>query len=254
MANFDFSSLATTSGVASSHKLRPFDIYNVKFEEAKLDQVEAKVGVNAGKVFDVLKVRFSGDEGFYEESIFLPIMDSQAERQANNWGGLQPSEFDKLKMFVAHTCKVINPAGFAAFQQALASGKSIEGDCKTVSKKLAEVCVNILNKNKGKKVALKLAGYKDKNGTVRASLPYYTAINQKGVEYVNNNFLADLEVEKPETLSFTASEMKKKAEFENMKPTEMPANPADTLDITSDTKTVPSEDNSDLLNLIDSGI
>lgn len=259
MANFDLSALAHTSGNAASNLLRPYSITNVEFTEASLEQIEAKHGENAGKLFDVVKVKFTAPEGSYEETLFLPARETEdRERVSNSWGGQQPSAFDRFQMFVGHVGKNINPEGLVKFQEALAKGDlKIDGDFQSVCKKVAQVFVELLNKKKGHKVALKLVG-RSANGTIRATLPYYTAISKAGEAYISNQFISDLEVANPITLSFKANELKKKAELENIKPTDMTVeNPLSTLDTpANDIATIgastptPSEDNSDLLNLL----
>lgn len=253
MATFSISGIGTMSGHASNRTLKPFEVHNVKFEEAKIEQVEIKNGTEKGSMKDVLKVRFSNDFGYYEETIFLPSQDEDATRQANQYGE-NPSNFDNLKVFVIQTASNINPEKTLAFQKAIQDGSiKIEGDIKHVSKSLAEVFVKLVNEKKGHKVNLKLIG-RIKNGQVRTTLPYYAGINKQGEPYPNNNFIADAEVENPNVLTFTAYELKKKAEVEAFTPTTMPNAMSSTKgseDLSSIPSLEPTEDLGDLQQFVD---
>ena len=60
---------ATAGG---NRRLRPWDIYEVKFVEAKYDTIEGKKEENKGQIYEMLVVRFEGEDGYYEERIFNP--------------------------------------------------------------------------------------------------------------------------------------------------------------------------------------
>lgn len=247
MSNFDFSSIAKTTGIASSHILAPYQIHTVKFESIKPEEIEAKSGDNKGKKFKVLKLRFSNTEGYYEETVFLPDEKNPQdfERQANSWGGQSASAFDRFKMFIAATAKAINPDGFAQLQKLSQEGKITNIDT------LVKAYVKILSAKAGRdNLALKLVG-RNSNGQVRASLPYYCNIGKDGVEYLSNNFISDLSAEKHPELSFTANEQKNKAAMESLQPTNM-TTPVDPIAAVANNTNGAEEDASDLLGMIDS--
>lgn len=207
MSNFSFNSLANTTGVASDKRLRPYTINKVKFVEAKVDILHSE---KTGQDYDILKVRWEGEQGFYEENLFLPGTSGQdVERQPNQWGGEQPSAADRAMMFFAHCLGVLNPDGFAKLKKVVGQAKNF--------KDVATMTAKLLNEKKGIECYLKLAG-RTNNGFVFASLPFYTAISKDSHDaYVNNNFLS-----LKDDLAFTLNEEKKRQEFENAKPTPAP--------------------------------
>jgi hypothetical protein len=209
MSNFSFSSLANTTGVASDKRLRPYTISKVKFTEAKVDVIHSEKN---NTDYDVLKVRFDSDAGFYEENLFLPsTTGSDIERQPNNWGGESPSNADRAMMFFAHTLSVINHDGFEKLKKVIGKAKNF--------KDVATIVAKFLMEKKDTECYLKLCG-RTNNGVVYACLPFYTAISKdSGDAYVNNNFLS-----LKDDLGFTPNEDKKRQEYERAKPTQMPDN------------------------------
>ena len=115
MSNFNFGSLANSTGVASDKRLRAYSINKVKFVEAKLTQIHSEKN---GTDYDVLNVRWENQSGYYEENLFLPGTSGRdVERQPNNWGGEMPSNADRAMMFFAHLLGVLNPDGFAKLKK-----------------------------------------------------------------------------------------------------------------------------------------
>jgi hypothetical protein len=228
MANFSFDSLANATGVASNKRLRPYTISKVKFVEAKVDILHSEKN---NTDYDVLKVRFEGEEGYYEENLFLPSITGQdTERKDNNWGGKNPSNADRAMMFFAHLTSVLNHDGFEKL-------KKVIGKLKTF-KDVATMVAKLLMEKKGTECYLKLCG-RTSNGNVFASLPFYCSISKEsGNVYVSNNFIS-----LKEDLGFTLSEDKKRQEYINAKPTQMQNNSS--LDAVNNVETV---DNSDIDN------
>ena len=66
--NFNLS--ATPSVSTSKPRLKPYEIHRVKLAEAKVETLKGKKDPDA--VYEILKVRFENNEGYYEESIFFP--------------------------------------------------------------------------------------------------------------------------------------------------------------------------------------
>lgn len=234
MSNFNFgSALANTNGVASDKRLKPYTINKVKFIEAKLDIIHSEKN---SQDYDVLKVRWDGEQGFYEENLFLPSTSGQdVERQPNQWGGEQPSAADRTMMFFAHCLGVINKEGFEKLKKVVGNAKNF--------KDVATMVAKLLNEKKNCDCYLKLAG-RNSNGVVYASLPFYTAISKDGEPYVSNNFLS-----LKDDLAFTPSEDKKRTEVANAKPT--PA-PVSMLDAATDNSDLDSAAQDDLTDLLDS--
>lgn len=204
MSGFNFGTvIANTTGVAADKRLRAYTISKVKFVDSKVDVLHSEKN---GQDYDILKVRFEGEQGYYEENLFLPQTSGQdVERTPNAWGRENPSAADRTMMFFAHVLGVLNPDGLNKL-------KTIIGKFKTF-KEVATVVSKLLNDKKGTTCYLKLCG-RENAGVVYASLPFYAQINKDGEAYVSNNFLS-LE----DNLAFSPSEDKKRKEFENAKPT-----------------------------------
>lgn len=236
MANFSFDSLANVTGVASDKRLRPYSINKVKFVDAKVDKLHSEK--NGGQDYDVFKIRFEGEHGYYEENIFLPATSGRdTERTSNNWGGENPSNCDRVMMFFAHTLSVINHDGFEKLKKVISKAKTFI--------EVGTIVAKFLMEKKGTEVYLKLAG-RNTNGTVYASLPFYTAINKDSHEaYVNNNFLS-----LKDDLSFTANEDNKRREYENAKPTEMKNDTSIDVVSTSDNSDIDAATADDLTSML----
>lgn len=234
MSNFNFNPLANSTGVASDKRLRAYTINKVKFVEAKVDVIHSE---KKDQDYDVLKVRWEGEQGYYEENFFLPSTSGQdVERQPNQWGGEQPSNADRAMMFFAHCLGVLNPEGFAKLKKVVGQAKNF--------KDVATMTAKLLNEKKGIECYLKLAG-RVTNGVTYASLPFYTAISKESHDaYINNNFLS-----LKDDLAFTLNEDKKRQEFENAKPTTM--SPASEVEgLTGDNSDIEGASQDELNNLL----
>jgi hypothetical protein len=217
MAEFNFGSLANTQAVSNvQQRLKPWNIYNVKFTGARIDVIQGKKDPNA--TYNILKVRFDGEDGYYEESIFFPKEgDDQRPMYTSKDGHEYPgaSSFDRTMTFIAQVSEVLNPEGWKKLQAASVRFKSFDD--------VAKAFIAILDKVKGKETKLKLVG-KTKDNQVQAVLPKFVAIDKQGNKFTCDNFIGD-------KLFFSAYEESKKAEYENAKPTAMPSKPAENLEI-----------------------
>ena len=211
MSTFNFGSLATTQPTSSIQQhLKPWDIYDVKFSGARVETITGKKDPNA--TYTILKVRFDGEDGYYEESIFYPQPgddDRPEKTAADGHKYATPSKFDRSMMFIAQVAGVLNPEGFKKMQAASSKFKSFDD--------VVTAFITVTNAAKGKETKLKLVGYTDKNGKVQTCLPRFVAINTQGEAFCCDNFLGD-------KLFFSAYEEGKKAEYLNAKPTTMPKN------------------------------
>lgn len=71
MSEFNFGSLATTQATSNvQQRLKPWNIYDVKFSGARIETIQGKK--DPTQTYTILKVRFDGADGYYEESIFYP--------------------------------------------------------------------------------------------------------------------------------------------------------------------------------------
>lgn len=207
MSDFNFGSLATTQATSNTQqRLKPWGIYSVKFSGARKEVINGKKDPNA--VYEILKVRFDSDEGYYEESIFYPKEGDDKRPTYTSKDGHEyqgASSFDRTMTFIAQVAEVLNPEGFKKMQAASAKFKSFDD--------VVKAFIKITDSVKGKVTNLKLIG-RTQNGNVVAGLPKFVAINKEGEKFTCDNFIGD-------KLFFSAYEESKKAEYSNAKPTTM---------------------------------
>lgn len=207
MSEFNFGSLATTQATSNvQQRLKPWGIYPVKFAGARKETIQGKKDPSA--TYEILKVRFDGEDGYYEESIFYPKdgddqRPTYTSKDGHEYQGA--SSFDRTMTFIAQVAEVLNPEGFRKMQEASSKFKSFDD--------VVKAFITITDKVKGKETKLKLVG-RTQNGNVVAALPKFVAVNKNGEKFTCDNFLGD-------KLFFSAYEETKKAEYLNAKPTEM---------------------------------
>ena len=208
MSEFDFGTLATIQATSNvSYRLKPWGIYPVKFTGARKEVIQGKK--DPSMTYEILKVRFDGEDGYYEESIFYPKPGDKkrpiyTSREGHEYEGA--SSFDRTMTFIAQVAEVLNPEGFKKMQAAVSKFKSFDD--------VVTAFIKITDQVKGKDTNLKLVGKTQKDGTVVAVLPKFVAISKTGEKFTCDNFVGD-------KLFFSAYEEKKKAEYANAKPTDM---------------------------------
>lgn len=206
--SFNFGTLATTQATSNvSYRLKPWGIYPVKFTGARKEVIQGKK--DPSMTYEILKVRFDGEDGYYEESIFYPKPGDEkrpvyTSREGHEYEGA--SSFDRTMTFIAQVAEVLNPEGFKKMQAASSKFKSFDD--------VVTAFIKITDPVKGKDTNLKLVGKTQKDGTVVAVLPKFVAISKTGEKFTCDNFVGD-------KLFFSAYEEKKKAEYANAKPTDM---------------------------------
>lgn len=227
MSEFNFGSLATTQATSNiQQRLKPWDIYPVKFSGARIETIQGRK--DPSQTYTILKVRFDGEDGFYEESIFYPKDGDDVRPEYTSKDGhkyLGASSFDRTMTFIAQVAEVLNPDGFAKMQAASSKFKSFDD--------VAKAFIKITDKAKGKETKLKLVG-RTQNGNLQAALPKFVAVNKQGERFCCDNFLG-------EKLFFSAYEEGKRAEYTNAKPTSMGSEP-ETSNFSVDTAPQGSED------------
>ena len=228
MSEFNFGSLATTQATSNvQQRLKPWGIYPVKFSGARKETIKGKKDPNA--VYEILKVRFDGADGYYEESIFYPKDGDEkrpiyTSKDGHEYQGA--SSFDRTMTFIAQVAEVLNPEGFKKMQAASAKFRSFDD--------VVTAFIKITDSAKGKETNLKLVG-RTQNGNVVASLPKFVAINKNGEKFTCDNFVGD-------KLFFSAYEESKKAEYLSAKPTNMDSGENSTIAKEVDGKSARSED------------
>lgn len=209
MNEFNFGSLATTQAVSNSKpRLKPWGIYPVTFEGARKETIQGRKDPNI--TFEILKVRFEGEDGYYEESIFYPKPEDTKRPVYTSKDGHEyegASSFERTMTFIAQVAEVLNPEGFKKMQAISSGFKSFDD--------VVKAFIKITDPVKGKATNLKLTG-RVKDGNVSAALPKFVAVTKNGEKFTCDNFIGD-------KLFFSAYEEGQKAKYENAKPTEMPA-------------------------------
>lgn len=207
MSEFNFGSLATTQATSNvQQRLKPWGIYPVKFTGARKETIQGKKDPNA--VYDILKVRFEGEDGYYEESIFYPKdgddkRPTYTSKDGHEYQGA--SSFDRTMTFIAQVAEVLNPEGFKKMQELSSKFRSFDDVVKTF--------IKVTDAAKGKETHLKLVG-RTQNGNIVPGLPKFVAVNKNGEKFTCDNFIGD-------KLFFSAYEETKKAEYASAKPTTM---------------------------------
>lgn len=220
--NFNLS--ATPSVSTSKPRLKPYEIHRVKLAEAKVEALKGKKDPDA--VYEILKVRFENNEGYYEESIFFPKEGDDKRPTRQNKEGHEvesPSNFERTMSFIAQVGTVMNPTEF----------EKLKG---IPFKSFGELCdhfIKILKPKYGTETNLKLIGATDKDGNFVPRLPYFLALNKQGEVFVSDNFIGD-------NLFFTEYDLKRKEELKAKKPTDVDAieKKNSAADAASDTQSV----------------
>ena len=210
MSEFNFGSLATTQATSNTQqRLKPWGIYPVKFAGARKETIQGKK--DPSQTYEILKVRFEGEDGYYEESIFYPKPEDAIRQKYKNKEGHEyevPSNFERTMTFIAQVSEVLNPEGFKKLQAASSRFTSFN--------EVVNAFIKITDVVKGKETNLKLVG-RVQNGNITAALPKFVALNKNGEKFTCDNFIGD-------KLFFSAYEETKKAEYANAKPTAMTSN------------------------------
>ena len=233
----DFSINSSVSAVSNSIKqLAPFAIYDVKYEKSEIVEFDGKK--DPSQHYKTLRVRFSNADGYYEETIFFPTpADGEPKEYERPDGTKQkfPSNWDRIKFFMAQVMTVLNPEGYKKFCEASSKFKDFE--------MMANAFIKVLEPAMGKETKLKLMGRTDESGNVHATLPKFLSYNRDGQLYISTNFIGD-------RVFFSTYEEGLVEKFKNAKPTAMPDLAADPLAITPKAEEAKKDDVIDLDSLL----
>ena len=213
MAGFVFGPIDKVQATAGGNRrLRPWDIYEVKFVEAKYETFEGKKEENKGQIYEALTVRFENDEGYYEERVFNPGEKGNERFKNKNAEGHEyesASPMEKLRIFIAQLLTVLAPEKMPKMVELAPKVQSF--------KQLAEVVVKLLDGAKGKTTHLKLAGKTDsKTNRIVPCLPKFAGVSKKGELFTADNFVGD-------KLFFSPYEEEQKKKYLTATPTNMDA-------------------------------
>ena len=228
----NFGSLATVQATSGSKRLKPWDIYPVKFKGIDVHEVTGKK--DPTMTYKILTTKFEGENGYYNEDTFFPTEASAKRNTYKNKEGHEkemPSGFEQTMTYIAQLAGVLNPEGFKKMQAASSKFKSFDDVCKALD--------TILKPKIGTECFIKLIG-RNRDGRVQPAFPNITALNKDGEVFTSDNFISL----KKEILGFTEYEEAQMQAFKNAKPTNMPT------EIKADTSSHGSEDDDDFSDLL----
>lgn len=207
MTAFNFGGINETSAVNTSKTLKPWGIYEVSFDGVTRKSIKGKK--DPDKTYDVIEISFSGEEGSFSTSLFVPNSDQDIERKVNtSKDGHEyqlPSRFEEFKWTLLQIAQVVNPEGYVKIKEKSSAIKTMDDFIKIITV--------VANAKKGFKTKLKLVG-RNNNGVVYAQLPRVCGINKSGECFVSNNFIGD-------RVEFTSWEASQAKEYNTAKPTVM---------------------------------
>lgn len=209
MSNFNFGSFSNATAVSSAKRqLKPYDIYQVKFNGAELKTLEKKDDPNTK--FETIQLHFEGEDGIFEPNIFYPSREQDAERptykNANGHDYQRPSVLENTMYTLLQLLTVLDAEGAEKFKANVGKAKSFAD--------VAKMFATLADKKKGTDMYIKLDG-RNSNGVVYAQLPNAVGLNRNGELFPVNIFSLT------NTLALSAYELQKQASYRNAKPTVM---------------------------------
>lgn len=210
--------LNNTVGTSTSQPLlKPWEIHDVLFKGITYNEFTGKKDPNA--VYQVMKVRFENEKGYYEETIFCPKEGDEVRRvnkvkdstTGNEVDREQISNFENFQLFVAHLGEQLCPTNYEKIK---GKGYNFPEDFKM----FVEILSNALKPALNKTTKLKLIAGKDG----QARLPYYGSLDKNGEKKMVNNFLG-------EKVFLSKYEMETMEKQKAAKPTNMPVGATDDL-------------------------
>ena len=229
----NFGSLATTQATSGNKRLKPWDIYPVKFKGVEIREITGKK--DPSMTYKILTTKFEGENGYYNEDTFFPTEASAKRNTYKNKEGHEkemPSGFEQTMTYIAQLAGVLNPDGFKKMQASSSKFKSFDDVCKALD--------TILKPKIGTDCFIKIVG-RNRDGRVQPAIPNITALNKDGEVFTSDNFISL----KKEILGFTEYEEAQMQAFKNAKPTNMPVSES-----VNSTAHQGSEDNDDFSDLL----
>lgn len=208
MSEFSFGSFSTTSAVNTSKpQLKPYNSYKVKYSGSRIEHMNGKK--DPDKIWDILKIRFEGEDGYYEESVFFLTEEDKTRPVYKNKEGHdyeRPSRFENTMTLLIQLATILNPEAAKKFQAVLPKCKSFND--------VASSFIKVLEKEQGKEIYIKLLG-RTSNGSVYASLPSCCGLSKEGERFPINVFSNE------DNFNWSSYELQKQSEYKNAKPTTM---------------------------------
>lgn len=196
MSGYSFGSTAGASQSTVKPRLAGNNIYDVKFVECELKDVQ---GVkDPDKVYKQLVFKFENEEGAFEHTIWEPKPEdfNRKDSEIKNKNGMlekipNPSGVETMMLFFKHVIDSVNPT----------VAKQIDSKEKVLTApdwdSLRTLVIKIVNAGKNTPTKIKLL--KNKNG--EATFPgFFSGLTKDGKAYVRNNFIGN-------KISFSAYEV-----------------------------------------------
>jgi len=208
MSNFNFGSFENKSAINTSSFLKPWGIYDVKFDGIEREELHKKNDESI--TYKTIKISFSNSEGRFIKNLFIPDdtpENSQRGQMKRQDGSTYPtpSRFEEFKWTLLQLAQVINSDGFSKLQKVANKIKTMD--------QFVDSLIKIINAKKGVSTKIKLIG-KNRDGSVYADFPYVTAIGNDDEPFVRNNFVGT-------NVAFTAYEAGQAANYSSAKPTKI---------------------------------
>ena len=161
----------------SKPQLKGGDIHKVNFKGAEFETFEGKKDETKGQTFNVFKISFENEEGYYSEVIFEPREDDYKRRETelNGQKILNPARVEEIQLIMAQLVEAVNPGGMEKL-----AGKQIP-DFKTLCAYITKLTKEHLNTETELKLIL------DKKG--KARLPFLAGLNKEGKLYPRTNYI-----------------------------------------------------------------
>jgi len=179
-------------------------IHTVKFDGAEAETIEKK---DKSATFDVLRLKFKGENGLFDHVIFEPKAGDEVQ-QENSFGSKNPSNLENLIFTVKHLLSAVAPT---VAKQIEDKGLNIDGW--NGKGGLREFVVNNTKKSIGAEVQIKLLADKDGNPQFPG---FPLGMSREGNVYPRTNFIG-------QNLSFTPKEIERMNSVASAKPSSMPA-------------------------------
>lgn len=207
MTTFNFSELSNVSAVNTSKYLKPWEIYEVKFDG--INQVDIPNKNDESNPYKTVAISFTGESGNFTKNLFIPqTEEDKVRREYDSKEGRKiayPSRYEEFIYTILQLAQVLNPESYPKMMANISKCKTIGDFIKLAS--------TIINAKKGAKTHLKVTG-RNSNGKVYADIPRVCAVNKDGDIWVSNNFVGD-------NLEFTAYEVQQAKAYHEATPTDM---------------------------------
>ena len=184
-----------------SNRLAANAIHTVKFDGATAEVIEGKDTTK----YSVLKLKFTGEDGEFIDTIFEPKDDDNIRKQ-NNFGYENPSRVEELMFKVRHLIAAVNPKVSESIDK--------KGKMEIATwKDLQDFVIKHTTTGVGKETQIKLLA--DSKGNPQFP-PFVLGISKAGEPYPRTNFIGD-------KLAFTAKEQERINNALTAKPTNIEA-------------------------------